>query len=81
MTTCLFIHYLLLGYTVEVFIDKSNNFISLLFQDGLMKTTYAAYPEFFLVDATYMLNELRMPVYFMLVMMSILALHWCMTCA
>ena len=31
-----------------------------------MKTTYAAYPKVLLVDATYKLNELRMPVYLML---------------
>ena len=65
-----FIHYLLVGSTVEVFIVKSNTFTGLLFQDGLMKTTYAAYPEVLLVDATYKLNELRMPVYLMLVIDS-----------
>ena len=35
-----------------------------------MKTTYAAYPKVLLVDATYMLNELRMPVYLMMVIDS-----------
>ena len=31
---------------------------------------YAAYPEVLLVDATYKLNELRMPVYLLLVIDS-----------
>ena len=32
-----------------------------------MKSNFASYPEVLLIDATYKLNELRMPVYFMLV--------------
>ena len=55
-------HYFLVGSAVDVFIDESNTFTGLLFQDGLMKTTYAAYPEDLLVNATYKLNELCMPV-------------------
>ena len=32
-----------------------------------MKSTYAAFPEVLLIDATYKLTELRMPVYLMMV--------------
>ena len=63
-------HYFLVGSTVEVFIDESNTFTGLLFQDGLMKTTCAAYPKVLLVDAIYKLTELRMSVYLMLVIDS-----------
>ena len=35
-----------------------------------MKVVFAAYPEVLLVDATYKLNELRMPVYLLLVIDS-----------
>ena len=48
------------GSTVEVFTDAENTLTGLLFQDSLMK---AAYPEVLLVDATYKLTNLRMPVY------------------
>ena len=36
------------------------------FQDGHMRETYQKYPEILFVDATYKLNELRMPVYVLL---------------
>ena len=50
------------GSTVEAYIDDQSTFSGLFFQDGIMKMVYAAYPEVLLVDATYKLNELRMPV-------------------
>ena len=53
--------------TVEAYIDA---FGGLFFQDGIMKMVYAAYPEVLLVDATYKLNELRMPVHLLLVIDS-----------
>lgn len=55
---------------MEILTDEDKTFSGLLFQDGLMKTTYAAYPEVLMVDATYKLIELRMPVYLMLVVDS-----------
>ena len=58
------------GSTVEAYIDDHNTFSGLFFQDGIMKMVYAAYPEVLLVDATYKLNELRMPVYLLLVIDS-----------
>ena len=35
-----------------------------------MKSAFAAFPEVFMIDATYKLNELWMPVYLMLVIDS-----------
>ena len=50
--------------------DDTKTFSGLLFRDGLMKTNFAAYPEVLMVDATYKLNELRMPLYLMLIIDS-----------
>lgn len=52
------------------FTDDQNTFTGLFIQDGIMKAVFAAYPEILLVDATYKLNELRMPVYLLLVIDS-----------
>ena len=40
---------------------QGDTFSGLFFQDGLMKSTFAAFPELLLVDATYKFNDLRMP--------------------
>ena len=55
---------------MEVFVTEDKVFNGLLFQDALMKETFAAYPEVLMVDATYKLNELRMPLYLMIVVDS-----------
>ena len=39
----------------------------LFFQDKIMKVTSAAYPELIIVDATYKLNELLIPLYLNLI--------------
>ena len=44
---------------------QGDTFSGLFFQDGLMKFTFAAFPELLLVDATYKLNDLKMPLYLM----------------
>ncbi len=56
-----------LGSTVEVFTDEENQFTGLFFQDKHMKAAYAAYPEVLFLDATYKLNNLRMPLYIFLI--------------
>lgn len=53
---------------MEVFVTEDKVFNGLLFQDALMN--FAAYPEVLMVDATYKLNELRMPLYLMIVVDS-----------
>ena len=45
---------------------QGDTFSGLFFQDGLMKSTFAAFPELLLVHATYKLNDLRMPLYLMM---------------
>ena len=37
-----------------------------MFQDRIMKSAFGLYPEVILVDATYKLNNLRMPLYLMM---------------
>ena len=54
------------GATVEVFTDTEGVFSGLMFQDNLMKSVFSSYPEVLLVDATYKLTDLRMPVYLMM---------------
>ncbi len=48
---------------MEIFTSEDKIFTGLLFQDNLMKMTFAAYPKVLMVDATYKLNQLRMPLY------------------
>ena len=55
-----------LGSSVEVFIDDANTFTGLMFQDRIMKSVFGLYPEVILVDATYKLINLRMPLYLMM---------------
>ena len=50
-----------------MFIDEKKTFTGLFFQDALMKYNFHCYPEVVLFDATYKLNEFRMPLYLMLV--------------
>ena len=54
------------GSTAEVIINQENNFEGLFFQDEYMRQMYSKFPELLLVDATYKLLELRMPVYLLL---------------
>ena len=55
------------GSKTDVIVDDENNFRGLLYQDEYMRNIYANYPEVVMVDATYKLLELRMPVYLILV--------------
>ena len=58
---------LLIGACVEIVMNDSRVLKGIYFQDQEMKDIFAAYPEFICIDATYMLLELRFPVYFLLV--------------
>ena len=51
---------------MEVFTDSDNTLMGIMFQNGIMKTVFSAYPELLLVDATYKLNDLWMPVYLLM---------------
>ena len=52
--------------TVEVFFSKENEFLGIVYQDEYMKNLYNMFPEILLVDATYKLLDLRIPVYLLL---------------
>ena len=52
---------------MDVFIDEKKVFTGLFFQDAIMKYNFNCFPKVILFDATYKLNELRMPLYLMLV--------------
>lgn len=55
--------YLLLGSIVEVFTDGGTELSGLFFQDSLMASAIALFPEVLSLDATYKLNILRMLLY------------------
>lgn len=52
--------------TVEVLVN-GNDFEGLYFQTAKMKKVFADYPDIFLLDATYCLNNLSMPFYIIMV--------------
>ena len=54
------------GSTTEVIIDKDDNFKGIFYQDKYMHNLFEKFPEMILVDATYKLLDLRMPVYLLM---------------
>ena len=57
----------IIGSTVDVFVNDDNVFTGLFYQDKLMKFNIHHYPEVLMVDSTYKLNDLRMPLYILLI--------------
>ena len=55
------------GCDVGVCGDDDGKLKGIVFQDDAVKKAYAAFPEKVCVDATYKLNELKIPLYIMLV--------------
>ena len=53
----------LAGASVDVYADQNNVLQAIAFQTEEMRSTFSAYPEVLLIDATYKLNDLRMPLY------------------
>ena len=51
---------------MEVFVDQSQTLTGIFFQDAEMRSNFHSFPEVVLVDATYKLTNLCMPVYLML---------------
>lgn len=51
---------------MELYVDEDKNFKGLLYQDEEMRWMFDAFPEVLLIDATYKLNNLRLPLYVML---------------
>jgi len=57
----------IIGAVVEVTVDSDNVLSGIYFQDAYMVENYKRFPEMLFVDATHKLNELRMPLYVLLV--------------
>ena len=53
--------------SVNIMVDEEENFKGLLYEDACMRNMYMRFREVMLVDATYKLLDLRMPVYLLLV--------------
>ena len=54
------------GSTTEIIIEEDSNFKGIFFQDKYMQNLFEKFPEIILVDATYKLLDLRMPVYLLM---------------
>ena len=52
---------------ITTFVDDSKVLQAIFFQTQEMKVTFRSYPELLFIDATYKLNDLRMPLYVILV--------------
>ncbi len=65
MSTQVFFHSI--GSIVEVVITAENVVNGIYYQDKQMRQMYDRFPEIVFVDATYKLNDLRMPLYLFLV--------------
>ena len=52
---------------MEVSTNSNNVLSSVFFQKQSWQNMYARYPELILIDATYKLNNLRMPMYILMV--------------
>ena len=44
-------------------VNRDKDFVGLFFQDEKMQTVYHLFPELLMIDATYKLTELRMPLF------------------
>ena len=64
------VNFAIIGSTVELFTADEEIFTGIFFQDYQMKFNFASYPEVLMIDATYKLNDLRMPLYLMLIVDS-----------
>ena len=56
-----------LGKNIAVIADDEKVLKAIYFETDIMKKMFDAYPELLMVDATYKLNDLRMPVFLQLV--------------
>lgn len=52
---------------VEIVKDEKNVLRGIYYQKKIMQEIFSKFPEFLLIDATYKLNDLRMPLYIMMV--------------
>lgn len=52
---------------IRVTVNEANELLGILFQDERMAKVYEKFPELLLVDATYKLNNRRIPLFILLV--------------
>lgn len=52
---------------MEVIADEDKNLKAIFFQTPEMQKNFSMYPEFVMIDATYKLNDLRMPLFILLI--------------
>ena len=62
---------ILLGSTVEVYMNDVKEFTGLFFRDNIMKIIYPAYLELIIADATYKMKVPQMPLYLILIVDNI----------
>lgn len=55
------------GAKVKVAVDENNDLLGIYYQDERMAKLYQMYPELVIFDATYKLNDRRMPLFLMLI--------------
>ncbi len=55
------------GALVDVLADADKNLKAIFFQTPAMQDNFRRYPEFVMIDATYKLNDLRMPLFILLI--------------
>lgn len=52
---------------MDVLVDDDKNLKAIFFQTPEMQKNFSMYPEFVMIDATYKLNDLRMPLFLLLI--------------
>ena len=55
------------GSVVEVFVDTNDVLNGIYYQDEHMQDVYSKYPEILFIDAKHKLNDLRIPLYVLIV--------------
>ena len=55
------------GSVVTAFTDEDDMLKAIYFQTSEMRSAFALYPELLLIDATYKLNNLNMPLYVLMI--------------
>ena len=58
------------GAIVQVFKDNENVLQGIYFQTEMWRKTFSDYPELLMIDVTYKLNNLRMPLFILMVVDS-----------
>ena len=63
----IYISFNIVDSIVEIVKDEKNVLQGIYYQKKIMQQIFSKFPELLLIDATYKLNDLRMPLYIMMV--------------